>query len=219
MRRRDFIAGVTAAGAWSCFHDLVRTVGRELRGAYLDDVGAFRGEQLLHFGGGHDFGYRLMQPLHDRLGCAADRHDPDPVRRLVARNAGLGHGRHLRQGRAPRQAADTEGFQLTGANMADARSHRAECRIGVAADHIDQGGTRAAERNVQDVDIGGDLEQLPGQMQEGANAGRGVLQFAGLLPGQRTSSLMLFAGRPGLTVTTFGAATSMEIGAKDFSGS
>src|SRR5207344_3415725 len=29
------------------FHDLVRTVGRELRGAHLDDVGAFRGEQLL----------------------------------------------------------------------------------------------------------------------------------------------------------------------------
>ena len=44
----------------------------------------------------------------------------------IARHAGLDHGRHVRQGRAPRQAADAEGFELTAADMADARSHRAE---------------------------------------------------------------------------------------------
>ena len=38
----------------------------------------------------------------------------------------------------------------------------------------------------------------------------------GLALASATSSLMLFAGRPGLTVTTFGAATSMATGAKDF---
>ena len=59
----------------------------------------------------------------------------------------------------------------------------------MTADHVDQRRPRAAKRDVQDVDAGLDLEQLAGQMQEGADTGRCVLQFAGLALGQRDELL------------------------------
>jgi hypothetical protein len=53
----------------------------------------------------------------------------------------------------------------------------------VAADHVDHGGSAALERDMQDVDAGGELEQLAAEVLEAADAGGGVLQLAGLLLG------------------------------------
>ena len=140
------------------FVDLARHVGAELRGAHVNDVGAFGGEQLLHLGRIENFGNVLVQPCHDGLRGPAGRHEADPVRRLVAGYAGFGHRRHVRQGRAARHTADAKGTELAGANVHGARGHRAERHLGVAADHVNERRARTAKWDMQNVDIGGDLE-------------------------------------------------------------
>ena len=54
----------------------------------------------------------------------------------------------------------------------------------VPADHVDHGRASTAERHVQKIDSGHELEQLAAQMHERADAGGGILQLARLLLGQ-----------------------------------
>ena len=69
---------------------------------------------------------------------------------------------------------------------------RAEQDLGVAAHDVDHGRAAALERHVHHVDAGHELEQLAAEMLEAADAGRGVLQFARLLLGERHKVLGRF---------------------------
>ena len=62
-------------------------------------------------------------------------------------------------------------------------------RLGMPAGDVDDGRPRAAERHVQEVDAGGELEQLHAEMQRAADAAGAILDVAGLGFGERDEFL------------------------------
>jgi hypothetical protein len=136
---------------------------------------------LLHLVGLLHRGDFLVQLLDDRGRRPGGRDDAPPVDRLVARHARLRDRGDVGQNRVAGQAAGAERAQLAGPDMRRGLHQRTEHHLGVAPDHVDHGRAAALERHMQEVDAGGQLEQLAAEMLEAADAGRGVLQLAGLL--------------------------------------
>ena len=67
----------------------------------------------------------------------------------------------------------------------------------MAADHIGQRGGRALIGDVDELDIGEASEQLAGDVADGADPGRGVIDGAGLGLGECIRSLSECAGKSG----------------------
>src|SRR5260370_22116251 len=109
---------------------------------------------------GDDPGDLGIQPVDDLLGRALGRHDAEPDRRLIARHAGLAHGRHVGQhGRAllarRRQCTDLAGIDTT-LHRGDGVEHH----LDVAAHHVVARVAAVLVRHVQDVGAAHGFEQL-----------------------------------------------------------
>ena len=112
-------------------------------------------------------------------GVPAGASSAPPVQRLVAGNAGLRDRRNVGQRRNALLAAGAERPQASGLDVRHRLDERREHDLVVAAQHIDQRRPAAAERHVQQIDLGLEPEQFGAEMLERADAGRGVLSSPG----------------------------------------
>ncbi len=81
-------------------------------------------------------------------------------------------------------------------------------------------GPGAAERHAREVELEGKLEQFAGEMRRRADAGLGIVVFAGIgLLIRSTSSFTVLAGKSECTTRIFGEAAASVTGAKSLKGS
>ena len=90
-------------------------------------------------------------------------------------------------------------------------------RLGVAADDVDHGRAPALERHVQQIGLA-ELEELAAEMLGAADAGRGVLEVAGLRLGERDQLLDDVGRQRGIDRDDFGPEP-IAIGANALIGS
>ena len=106
-----------------------------------------------------------------------------PVQRADAREARLGHGRHVGIVRAARCSATTaSGLQLAGLDHRR-RARRVDERHLRVADHeiVEHAGGAGLVRDVDHVDAGAPRENFHVEVREAADAGAGVAHLAGIL--------------------------------------
>ena len=160
----------------------------------------------------------LMQLVDDRRGRAGRRHQPEPGDRLEIRKPGFGDGRQLGHVGRALERRDREAAQrCQRAPSAGSIRHVLQRHGHAAADHVGEHG--AAIRNMDDVDTRQALEQLAADVLRGADAGRGVRQFAGLRLGERDQLGKLLAGTSLLTTRMLGITRTRAIGARSRTGS
>ena len=105
------------------------------------------------------------------------RHQADPRADLDAGQAGLGHGRHVGQrGNAP-GGGDGKRAQLALLDQRQQRIDRADEHVEASGQQIGDRGGGAAERHVDHVDTGADLEQFAADMLRRTDADRAEAQL------------------------------------------
>ena len=140
----------------------------------LDDVGLFQ-----------DFVHRAVELGDDGVRRAGRRDIGDPERHVVILDAGLHHGRHVRQRRDALGAGRRQRPQLAVADVLQRRADGGELHVEAAGDDVDRGLRRALVGNVGQLDAGVAGEQRGGEMREARKARRAVVQLAGLGLGER----------------------------------
>ena len=130
---------------------------------------------------------------------AGRRHDAEPDRRLVARHAGLGDGRHV--GQHARSASCPVVPSARTWPASHGRRHRGdgvEHHLHVAADHAVARLAAAAVRHVHDVGAAHGFEQLAGHVIGRAGPGRGVVELARLRLRERDELLQVLRRHRGM---------------------
>ena len=84
----------------------------------------------------------------------------------------------------------------------------------MAAHHRIHDRRAAVERHMREIELVGRLQQLAREMPGLPHARRGEVVLAGIGLMNATSSLTVFAGTDGCTISTFGADAATVIGAK-----
>ena len=127
------------------------------------------------------------------------------------------------RGRADRAAADAacgavgDRADLAVLDMRKQHVRREHGEMGLAREHRLGRRRAAAIGDVLQLDAGAPAEQLDGQLGLAADAGRGVVVFAGVLLGERDELLQVLAGTPGCTKKNIALVLTSETGAKSFS--
>ena len=140
-----------------------------------------------------DLGVELVD---DRLRRAGRRHDAEPDGGLVARQAGLGDGRHVRQHGRARRAGGAERPHLAGLDVRRHGGDGVEHHLHVAADGVGARFAAAAVRHMHDVGVAHGFEQLAGHVIGRAGPRRGIVELARLGLQQRHELLQVL-GRHG----------------------
>ena len=116
----------------------------------------------------------------DRLRRAGGREQAVPLQRRIARHAGLGDGRHVRQRRHALRPRHRERAELAGFDQRLGGEQVGEQRRDPAGQHLGHRRAGALERNVLQIDAGHVLEQFHAHVRRRARAGGGVVERAGL---------------------------------------
>ena len=192
--------------------------GGELRLCHRRHLGADGIQARLGVGQRQQLGDFGLHPILYRLGRRRGHVDAVPGAHLDALDSRLGHRRHLRQLRAALVRRDGDRAHLAALDVRQHRGHGVEAHLHLAAHQIDQRRRTAAVGNVGDEGAGRFLEQFGRDVLRAARAAGGVVQFAGLLPGQldqlRPRSC---TPRSLLTTSTFGTAPTKATGTRSLS--
>ena len=111
------------------------------------------------------------------FGVAAGAIDRGPVRHLVVEPL-LDHGRHVRQRRRARLRGHRQRPHHAGFDVLRLRRHAVDQHLDPAGQEIGHDAGIAAIRHVHDVDAGGRLEQLAGEVNGRSRAGRPVAELS-----------------------------------------
>ena len=171
------------------------------RAVALDDVGQLqrRGDRLRDLAG--DLGRRLRR-----------RDDREPAGRIEAREH-LGDRRHVRQFRDARRAGDRQRLDLAVADLRQRVGEIVEHHVDMAAEQVGHRRREALVGDVDEIDLGRELEHLAGQMRRGADPGRGEADLASPFA-EATSSFSDDARNFGCATSTSGCEAMIETGAK-----
>ena len=126
-----------------------------------------------------DRGHLARDLLQDRRRRAGARVDADDRREGVARNE-FGDRRHVRRHRRALGAVGRQQRDVLGADRAAERRIGRERHIDVTAEQRRNGFARALERHVRHDEAERRLQRLHRQMMRGADAGRAVVELAGI---------------------------------------
>src|SRR3954470_7592567 len=143
-------------------------------------LAAHRLELALHLGHRQRLAQCGVEPVDDRLWQVRRAGKPGPGDHLEARNGRLGDGRHVGENDPARPAGHRERAELA---LLDARVDRSRSRgdeIDFALQKTGESRRLAAIGNVQELGLGLVADQLDGGVQDRADAGRAVFQFAGV---------------------------------------
>ena len=127
----------------------------------------------------------LSERRDDVLGRAGRRRDGGPGGALDLREARLGHGRDIRQGRRSLLSRHRERTQLACLDQRHGGRHRAERDRRMTRDGRADRRAAAAERHMHEVELQRMGEQRTDELRRRAGARRREAVFAGIGPDQR----------------------------------
>ena len=149
--------------------------------------------ELLHFGlhrrrrqNLHGCRVEFLDDVARRLGRHEDRVPDDGI---GIDEAGFARRRHVRQVRRARWRRDQQRQYAAVANVRQRRRDRTEIEVDATTQQIGQRLCAALVGNVGCLEVGGEPEALRADMRRGAEAGRAVIDRAGLGLGRRDEVL------------------------------
>ena len=154
---------------------------REFGRRAADRLDAVALQTLDHVGRAGSLRARRRELVDDRLRRAGRRHDGDPQDALVARQAHLGDGRRVGHQLGAMPAGDAEHAELAGDDLRIGGRVGVELELHDAGEQVGHRRRRAAIGNVRDLDAGAPQQQFHGDVRQRADAGRGIVQLAGIL--------------------------------------
>ena len=122
---------------------------------------------------------RLLQPRLHRRAQTRGRSQAKPGEHLIARNAGLLHGGHLRQGRAALRRSHRQRLELAALDQTQGRGQVVKHHLHLTGHQGSQSGGRSPIRDMGHEDPGLAFVELGAQVQGRALSIRGVIELAG----------------------------------------
>src|SRR5215469_3444313 len=162
------------------FRDLAGNVRLELIGSRAAHQGteieelfgyALAPEQLLH---------RFVRLLHDHGRRAGRTGEPVPTRDVVTGHARFGEGRDVGEHGVALRRGDGDGLEFAHLNLTLNGLHQLEYEFHLPRPQAGHRGRGAAVGNVRDVEAGGLLHQLAGEMLGRTDAGAAEIEFSGI---------------------------------------
>ena len=189
-------------------------------GGARQHFGAIGGEALVHVLGGERLAQLLVEPLDDGPRGPGRCHQPVAQGRLVAGQAGFSDRGQIGQQARALRAAHRQRPQQTGLGLPVGGRDRGEHHRDMAAQQIGDGRAGAFVGNMGELDARHGAEQLAGQVADGADAGRAVVDLARmrLRIGDQLDATEC-TGTLGCTTSMVGAEPMRPMAAKSLRGS
>ena len=163
-----------------------------------DELGAGVHDLLGGVGCIHHLVDGFVELLDDGVGGAGRGHHPPHAGQLHALYAGFGVGGHVGQQLGPARRGHGDGAHLAALDLRHQRGDGAHVHVDAPAQQVGHGLRHAAKRHVGKLHVRTLLPRLADQVRDGAGAGRGEGQAAGVLLGGLDDVVEVLVRRVGI---------------------